>query len=70
MDAVKCVEILSKDRRVKWNIKNKRGDVPLIIALKKKRIDMVKILPKVPEVDTNVTDKFGFTVRQIAEYNL
>ena len=67
VDPMRCLEILSKDKRVKWNIKNKRGEVPLITALKKKRVDVIKILLKIPEIDTNVSDKFGFTVRQIAE---
>ena len=33
---VKCVESLIKDPRVDWNIKNKEGETPIMVALKNK----------------------------------
>ena len=48
---VKCVELLSKDSRVNWNVRNKAGETPMMIALKNKEKEMVKILLKTPGVD-------------------
>ena len=47
---VKCVELLSKDPRVNWNIRNVDGDTPIMVALKNKEIEMVKILVRTPGV--------------------
>ena len=47
---VKCVELLSKDSRVDWNVKNDRGETPIMVALKNKEKEMVKILLRTPGV--------------------
>ena len=47
---VKCVELLSKDPRMNWNVRNKKGETPIMVALKNKEKDMVKILLKNPNV--------------------
>ena len=47
---MKCVELLSKDPRVNWNIRNVDGDTPIMVALKNKEIEMVKILVRTPGV--------------------
>ena len=48
---VKCVELLSKDPRVNWNVRNAKGETPIMLALKNKEREMVKILLKNPRVD-------------------
>ena len=48
---VKCVELLSKDQRMDWNIRDDNGDTPIMIAMKNKEMEMVKILLKTPGVD-------------------
>ena len=48
---VKCVELLSKDPRVNWNIKNDDGETPIMVALKNKEMEMFKILLRTPGVD-------------------
>ena len=47
---VKCVELLSKDSRVDWNIRNDEGETPIMVALKNKETEMVKILLRTPGV--------------------
>ena len=48
---VKCVELLSKDPRVNWNVRNRDGETPIMVALKNKEKEMVKILLRNPRVD-------------------
>ena len=48
---VKCVELLRKDPRVNWNVRDENGETPIMIALKNKKKEMVKILLKNPKVD-------------------
>jgi len=48
---VKCVELLSKDRRVNWNVRDQNGETPIMIAMKNKEMEMVKILLKTPGVN-------------------
>ena len=47
---VKCVELLRKDPRVNWNVKNVSGETPIMVALKNKETEMVKILLRTPGV--------------------
>ena len=47
---LKCVELLSKDPRVNWNVRNDLGETPIMVALRKKEMEMVKILLKTPGV--------------------
>ena len=47
---LKCVELLSKDPRVNWNVRNDLGETPIMVALKDKKMEMVKILLKTPGV--------------------
>ena len=54
---VKCVELLSKDPRVNWNIRNTDGDTPVMVALKNQEKEMVKILLKTPGVDLSDVTK-------------
>ena len=66
---LKIAELLSKDPRIDWNIKDKGGsDFLIMSALKKEKMDLVKILINAPGVDLNVTDSNGQTLHQIARY--
>ena len=48
--SLKCVELLSKDPRVNWNVRNDSGETPIMVALRNKETEMVKILLKTPGV--------------------
>ena len=48
--SLKCVELLSKDPRVNWNVRNDLGETPIMVALRFKEMEMVKILLKTPGV--------------------
>lgn len=41
---LRCVQLLSRDERVDINIKNKDGETPIKLAMKKGKTEMVKIL--------------------------
>ena len=47
----RCVEILSRDRRVDWNIKNSDGETPVMFCLKNNKIEMARCLINTPGVD-------------------
>ena len=49
--AVKVVEVLSRDERVSWEVRDQQGDTPVISALRNKRTDMVRILLGNPRID-------------------
>ena len=49
--AVEVVDILSRDERVDWEVRDQQGDTPILSALRKKRTDMVRILMRNPRID-------------------
>ena len=49
--AVEVVEILSRDERVDWEVRDQQGDTPILSALRKKKPDMVRILLRNPRID-------------------
>ena len=55
----RCVEILSRDRRVDWNIKNSDGDTPLMYCLKNNKMEMARCLINTPGVDHPTVDREG-----------
>ena len=66
-ERLKCVRMLSKDPRVNWNIKNQEdSEVPIMFALKRDKLDVVKILLNAPGIDLKVKDRSGQTLVQIA----
>ena len=46
-----CLELLAKDFRVDWNVKDANGDTPVMYAVKNKRNDVFKVLMKIPSID-------------------
>ena len=55
----RCVELLSRDRRVDWNIKNSDGDTPLMYCLKNNKMEMARCLINTPGVDHDAVDREG-----------
>ena len=49
--AVEVVDILSRDERVDWEVRDQQGDTPIISALRNKRLDMVRLLLRNPRID-------------------
>ena len=43
-DSLRCVELLSRDDRVNWNINNRYGETPLTYCLKNNKSEMAKII--------------------------
>ena len=62
----RTVEILSKDNRVNWNIKDHTGDTPLMHCLAFDKIEFAQCLINIPGIDLNTTDKFGNYPEDIA----
>ena len=55
-----------------WNVPDKNGDTPVMMALKSGKTDMMKILVGCPRVDLTIRDKEGWTLlmRTIASKDL
>ena len=62
----RCVEMLSRDRRVDWNIKNSDGDTPVMFCLKTNKIEMARCLINTPGVDLDTVDRDGKYLETIA----
>merc|ERR1711963_425056 len=62
----RCVEILSRDRRVDWNMKNSAGDTPVMFCLKTNKIEMARCLINTPGVDLDTMDRDGKYLETIA----
>ena len=65
----RCLELLSRDRRVDWNRKNgdgHDGDTPLIFCLKNDQIKMARCLINTPGVDLDISDSNGHYPETIA----
>ena len=69
-ERLRCVEILSRDRRVEWNIKNSDGDTPIMYCLKTNKIEMFRLLLNSPRVDLNTRDRDGKYLEDIARYKV
>ena len=65
-ESLRCVELLSKDRRVRWNINNLAGDTPVMFCLKNNKMEMVRVLLNSPRVDLNTRDRQGKYLENIA----
>ena len=65
-DDGKCVDLLSGDRRVDWNIKNSDGDTPVMYCLKNNKIEMARCLINTPGVDLDTVDRDGKHLEDIA----
>ena len=60
-NALQCLELLSRDSRVNWNIRNKNGDTPIMYTWKNKKKDMFNTLLKVPTIDKDAFLQDTFT---------
>ena len=60
------MELLSGDRRVDWNIKNRDGDTPVMYCLKNNKIEMARCLINTPGVDLDTVDRDGKQLEDIA----
>ena len=65
-DRQRCVELLSGDRRVNWNIHNSDGDTPVMYCLKNNKIEMARCLINTPGVDLDTVDRDGRYLETIA----
>jgi len=65
----RCVEILSRERRVDWNIKNSDGDTPVMFCLKTNKIEKARCLINTPGVDLDTVDRDGKYLETIARDN-
>ena len=65
-DRQRCVELLSQDRRVMWNIKNSAGETPVMSCLKNNRTEMARCLINTPGVDLETVDRDGKHLETIA----
>jgi len=52
--SVQCLELLSRDSRINWNVRNAEGETPIMYTLKHKKYEMFKILMTVPSIDFSV----------------
>ena len=59
--SVECVELLAGMEEVEWNEKNGSGNTPLMLALKKNKLDIAKVLLQCSRVDITVVDDEGQT---------
>ena len=65
-DSQRCLELLSGDRRVDWNIKNRNGDTPVMFCLKNNKIEKARCLINTLGVDLNTVDSEGRYLEGIA----
>ena len=65
-DRQRCLKLLSGDRRVDWNIKNRNGDTPVMYCLKNNKIEMARCLINTPGVDLDTVDRDGRYLEDIA----
>ena len=59
--SVECVELLAGMEELEWNEKNGSGNTPLMLALKKNKLDIAKVLLQCSRVDITVVDDEGQT---------
>ena len=62
----RAVGILSKDKRVNWNIKDHRGDTPLMHCLAFDKIENAQCLINIPGIDLNTIDSNGYYPEELA----
>ena len=64
---VKCVETLAAQETFNcWNVPDRRGDTPIMSALRRERTDIVKVLLTCPRVDLNVVSINRKNIEDIA----
>ena len=64
---MKCVETLAAQERCdSWNVPDRNRDSPIMMALRRNRIDIVKVLTNCPHVDLNVVNRDSKHLEDIA----
>ena len=68
LNHIECVKILRTVPKTNWNMKNRIGEYPIIIAIEHQSIsmDILEIILSVPDLDLSVTSAYGRNVAQIA----
>ena len=59
VDVLRCVELLSQDRRVNWNIKNSDGDTSLMFCLKYNMTEKALTVLNNANIDLGIKDRLG-----------
>jgi len=60
---VKCVETLAAQERCdSWNVPDKWGVTPIMLALNRRETELVEILLRCPRVDLNCRDREGWSL--------
>ena len=57
-ESARCVELLARDRRVDWSVRNRHGDSPIVFCRKNYRTDLVRIL-------TDMLDRRGEHMEEV-----
>lgn len=60
-NSLQCLELLSRESRVNWNVRNGNGETPIMYTWKNRKSEMFKILAKIPtiDMDTFMQDSFN-----------
>ena len=61
-NSIQCLELLSRDSRVNWNIRGPDGETPIMYAWKNRRREMFRILMNIPTIDRNTFMQETFNV--------
>ena len=65
-DPVRCLELLSQDTRLEWNVRDRAGDTPLMFCVKNNKMEMAKVLLNSPSVNPHIPDRDGKFIENIA----
>ena len=65
-NAVNCVQLLISDKRTDPNLKDNRGDSPLMVAVKHNRVACVELLLADPRVDLVTRDDYKRSEEEMA----
>ena len=61
-NSIHCLNLLSRDSRVNWNIRSADGETPIMYAWKNRRSEMFRILMNIPTIDRNTFMQETFNV--------
>ena len=65
-ETLRCLQLLSADPRVDWNVRNYNGDTPLLDCLKQNKTDLALTLLNNPAVDLDTVDRDGNHLESLA----
>ena len=64
-NSVRILKLLCDDGRVDWNTADQEGNRPVLMALRRNKVEMFRTLVRTPGVDTNITDGEGRSLVQL-----